>query len=403
MISRPDRHDVAIVGAGVIGLATAYQLLVSDQGRRVVVLEKEPGVGYHQSSHNSGVLHAGLYYTPGSLKAQLCRRGKRLMEQFAVAHDIPVVRTGKLVVAVDSSELPRFEALAQRAERNEVDGLRRVSGAQLREIEPHVAGIQAIHSPSTGAIDFLAVCQALTREIESRGGQVRTGAKVIALQEVGSVARLSTSAGDFEADVVATCAGLRSDEVAAMTGHSSDVQIVPFRGSWFALRPAAARLVQGNIYPVPDPTFPFLGVHFTRRVDGSVWAGPNAVLAGGREAYQRGSFNVRDLLGVAAFPGTWRLIGRSWRRGTVELYHDIVRRAAHHQMQRYLPELALEDLIPGPTGIRAQAVRKDGTMVDDFFIDGTRRIVHVLNAPSPGATSSLAIGEMLAREIEARR
>lgn len=391
--------DVVVIGGGIIGLATAYQMLVAEPDRRVVVLEKEPRVGLHQSSHNSGVIHAGLYYAPGSLKARLCTRGRRLMEDFAAEHGIPLIRRGKVVVAVDESELGRFDELARRARSNGVEGLRAIGAAELRELEPHVAGIKAIHSPFTAVVDFALVCEALAGEIRSRGGDVRTHAGVLDIDETDSSVRITSLAGDFEAGTAVVCAGLQADRLAATTGHAAGVRILPFRGSWWALRSSAAALVNGNVYPVPDPRFPFLGVHFTRRIDGTVWAGPNAVLSATREAYHRGSLNPADILAVAGFPGTWRLARRHWRQGAREVYHDRVRRAAHAEMARYIPELAVDDLLPGPTGVRAQAVRADGTLVDDFLIRGTRRVVHVLNAPSPGATSSLAIGEVIAAEV----
>lgn len=391
--------DVVVIGGGIIGLATAYQMLVAEPDRRVVVLDKEPRVGLHQSSHNSGVIHAGLYYLPGSLKARLCTRGRRLMEEFADEHEIPVIRRGKVIVAVDESELDRFEELASRARSNGVEGLRTIDADELRELEPHVTGIKAIHSPFTAVVDFALVCEALADEIRGRGGDVRTHAEVLDIDETGSGVRITSLAGEFEAGAAVVCAGLQADRLAARTGHAAGVRILPFRGNWWALRPTAAALVNANVYPVPDPRFPFLGVHFTRRVDGSVWAGPNAILSATRESYHRGSLNPMDIMAVATFPGTWRLARRHWHRGVREMLHDRVRRAAHAEMERYLPELAVDDLLPGPTGVRAQAVRADGTLVDDFLIRGTQRLVHVLNAPSPGATSSLAIGEVIAGEV----
>ncbi len=395
-------RDVVVVGAGIVGLATGRQLLLDDPSRRVTVLEKEADVGLHQSSHNSGVLHSGLYYAPGSLKARLCRRGKVLMERFAAERSIPVVQTGKVVVAVDHSELDRFEALAERARRNRVPGLRVIGSSELRNLEPYAAGLRALHSPETAAIDFGLVCRALAGDLVALGGEVRTAAAVDAVTEAGGKVRVAWPGGEIEARVVVACAGLQADRLAARTGYRNGTRIVPFRGSWYELRPAAAALVRGNVYPVPDPRFPFLGVHLTRRADGAVWAGPNAVLAGGREAYDRHSVNVRDMVETAIFAGTWRLARRYLRTGAAELYRDLVRRAALAGIRRYLPAVELDDLVPGPCGIRAQVVRADGTMVDDFLIEGSARVVHVLNAPSPGATSSLAIGEILAAEVAGR-
>ena len=394
--------DVAVVGGGLVGLATAYQLLLGNPSLLVAVFEKEAKVGLHQSTHNSGVLHAGVYYAPGSLKARLCSTGKELMEQFAAEHDIPVVRRGKVIVAVDAAELGPFEALAERALANGVAGLRNIGADELRELEPHLTGIRALHSPGTAVINFGLVCDALARDIRGMGGEVVTSAAAVRIDETAASVRIQTLAGEVEARTAVVCAGLQADRLAEASGYRSGVRIVPFRGSWYSLRESAGALVRGNIYPVPDPRFPFLGVHFTRRIDGSVWAGPNAVLAGGREGYARGTLNLRDLADVASFPGFWRLSRRYLRTGALELYRDRVRRAYLGQMQRYVPEVRLDDLLPGPTGIRAQAVRADGTLVDDFLIEGTARVLHVLNAPSPAATSSLAIGLDLAGRVTSR-
>jgi L-2-hydroxyglutarate oxidase len=394
--------DVLVVGGGIVGLATARALLLARPSIRVAVVEKEPAVGLHQSSHNSGVLHAGVYYRPGSLKARLCRRGKELMESFAAEQGIPVDRRGKLVVAVDSAELDRFDALADRAGHNGVSGLSILGPEEMAAIEPHVKGVRALYSPGTAAIDFGRVSAALADDIRQRGGEVRTSTKVIAVHESATGVLVESPEEMYQARTVVACAGLQADRLARRCGHLRGVRIVPFRGSWFTLGPEAAALVRGNIYPVPDPRFPFLGVHFSRRPDGAVWAGPNAVLAGGREDYGRARLNARDLASAVSFPGTWKLSFRYGRTGIAELYRDRVKRAALHVMRRYLPDLRLSDLSAGPNGIRAQAVRRDGTLVDDFLIQGTHRVVHVLNAPSPGATSSLAIGEFLAAELAGR-
>jgi L-2-hydroxyglutarate oxidase LhgO len=402
MRNRGPGRDVVVVGGGIVGLATARALLIADPSTRVTVLEKEARVGLHQSTHNSGVLHAGVYYRPGSLKARLCRRGKELMENFAADHDIPVAHTGKLVVAVRPSELDRLDALAQCARSNGVPGLCLLGTEEMAALEPHINGLRALHSPGTAVIDFGLVCDALAADVHRRGGEVRTGTEALTFHVSADLVRVTSPDDVFESRTVVACAGLQADRLARQCGHCRDVRIVPFRGTWFALRPAATALIRGNVYPVPDPRFPFLGVHFTRRADGAVWAGPNAVLAGGREAYARGTLNPRDIASAVTFPGTWRLARRYLRTGAAELYRDQVRRAALRVMRRYLPELTVADLLPGPNGIRAQAVRADGTMVDDFLIQGSRRVVHVLNAPSPGATSSLAIGELLAVEIRGR-
>jgi (S)-2-hydroxyglutarate dehydrogenase len=386
-----DVVDVLVVGGGIVGLATAHRLAESRPDVRITVLEKEAAVGRHQSSHNSGVLHAGLYYAPGSRKAELCRRGKAAVEAFAEAHGIPVVRNGKLVVAVDERELPALAALTERAQANGVPELRTLDRDELREIEPHVAGVRALHSPTTGVIDFGLVCDALAGELD-----VRTGTGVVDLVENdnGRV-RVTTTSGEIEARAVVVCAGLWSSQLAKHAGLVTDVQIVPFRGTWLALRPSGAHLVRGNIYPVPDPELPFLGVHFTRRVDRSVWSGPNAVLSLTERSV------VRDAL---RFRGLWRLGMREARVAAREFRLSHWHRAALRELNRYVPELKHEDIdwSNRPSGVRAQAVRRDGSLVDDFVIEGDRRVLWVLNAPSPAATASLAIGEVLAGEALTR-
>ncbi|HET7486290.1 MAG TPA: L-2-hydroxyglutarate oxidase [Acidimicrobiales bacterium] len=385
-----ERADVVLVGGGIVGLATARALRTSMPGASVVVLEREQGVGRHQSSHNSGVLHAGVYYAPGSLKAELCRRGKEMMERFCADHGIPVDRNGKLVVATHESELGRFEALVERAGANGVERLAVLDARQLREIEPHAAGIRALHSPTTGVVDFGAVCGAL-----AAGLDVRTGVAVTSVAGDGpDRVVVHTSAGDFGAGAAMVCAGLWSEHLAARSGHRADVRVVPFRGSWTALRPSGAALVRGNLYPVPDPELPFLGVHFTRRIDGAVWAGPNAVVSLSQPAL---------LARAAAFGGSWRLAAAQYRTGATELWTERNRRVALAGMRRYLPELTDADVAWGerPHGVRAQAVDRKGRLVDDFVLARAGRVVHVLNAPSPAATSSLAIADRLAAELAA--
>ncbi|MGE0795040.1 MAG: L-2-hydroxyglutarate oxidase [Acidimicrobiia bacterium] len=385
-----NRSDVAVVGGGIVGLATARKLLDADPALRVTVLEAEPRVGLHQSSHNSGVLHAGVYYQPGSAKAELCRRGKAEMERFCEEHGIPVVRNGKLIVALDEGELARFDALVERATANGVPDLRVLGPGELREIEPHAAGIRALHSPSTGVVDFGAVCRALADELPD----VRVGHRVTAMVESGDGVRLETAGGPVEARMAVVCGGVRAETLAASAGLDTGLRVVPFRGSWLELTPEGGDLVRGNIYPVPDPTLPFLGVHFTRRFDGRVWAGPNAVLS---------LAHPRLLARALGHPGLYRLAWTHRATAVRELYEDRVRRAYLRQMRRYVPEVGAEHLRPArPFGIRAQALGRDGRLVDDFVIEGGRRVVHVLNAPSPAATSSLAIGERVAGEVRAR-
>ncbi len=400
------RAAVAIVGAGIVGLATALRLLERHPGLRLVVLDKERAPGLHQTGHNSGVVHAGIYYAPGSRKARLCREGKAELERFAEAHGIPLVRCGKLVVAVDRAELPALAALISRARENGVPGLEEVGPGRIREIEPHCVAIAGVYSPTTGVVDYSAVAAAYARDVQSRGGELLLGHEVRAIRGLGGAPGsrwlLESTAGEIEADYAITCAGLQSDRVAAMTGHAGHERIVPFRGDYFALAPAARDLVRALLYPVPDPRFPFLGVHFTRRIDGQVWAGPNAVPAFAREGYGRMDLDVRDLAETLTYRGFLRVAARFWQTGAGEMYRDWSRHAYAQALRRYLPELRDDDLEPGPSGVRAQSVRLDGTLVDDFSIGAGEGIIHVRNAPSPAATASLAIGRELAEMAEAR-
>ncbi len=393
--------DVIVVGGGIVGLATAHQLLRAAPGTAVTVLEKEDDVGQHQSSHSSGVLHAGIYYAPGSLKARLCHEGREEIERFADDHGVARRRSGKLVVALGPDEDAALDALATRARANGVPGLREVGPAEMAEIEPHAAGHRGLHSPATGVIDFLGVCRALVEEITAAGGTVRTGHRVTGLDEdrtgVTVTADRHGDGVELRADRVVTCGGLQADRLAALTLPPGS-RVVPFRGSYLTLRPGAAHLVRGNLYPVPDPRFPFLGVHFTRRIDDEVWAGPNALLALGREAYDRRPVPA-DLRAVATFGGFWRLAARHAGTGARELFEERVRSRYVRRLQAYLPELRAEDVVPGPSGIRAQLVDRRGALVDDFVTCRSARTVHLLNAPSPAATASLAIGRQLATEV----
>lgn len=398
----PRRPDVVVIGAGIVGLATARQVLIDQPNRRVLVLDKEDRVAAHQSSHNSGVVHAGIYYAPGSKKAELCTAGKTELERYCTERGIPLEHNGKVVVAVDEEELPRLDALEARARANRVQGLRRITGDEIRVIEPSAAGIAGLHSPRTGVVDFPTVADAFAEDVRGAGGEVRLGTQVRDLDERDDHVRVTTDSGEIEADVVIACAGLQSDRLAATTGDRGDERIVPFRGSWLRLRPESAVTVNGNIYPVPDPRFPFLGVHATRRIDGEVWIGPNAVLAGAREGYRRGAVSWRDVREVFGFRGFWQLAARHVKTGARELWQDRVRRAYLKEVRRYLPMVTLDDLESGPSGIRAQSVRADGSMVDDFSLVERRRVVHVKNAPSPAATASMAIGRVLAVLVEER-
>lgn len=392
-----DRRDVVVIGGGIVGLATAYRLLEQRPELRLTVVEKESELATHQTGHNSGVLHAGLYYAPGSLKATLCREGKADLEAFAAAQAIPVERCGKLVIAVDSNELPRLEAVRERAEANGVPGLEAVGPERIREIEPHVVGVRGLWSPETAIVDFRRVALAIADEVRARGGTITTGWPVSSIDVRDTEVVVGGPDGAaVTGSMVVACAGLHADRIARLTGDDPEPRIVPFRGDYYTLTPDAAALVRGLIYPVPDPRFPFLGVHFTRRIDGSVWAGPNAVLAFAREGYRRRDIRPGDLAGTLAYPGFVRLASRYLRTGLTEMWRDWWKPAFVRDLQRYVPAITGDQLTFGPSGVRAQALRRDGTMVDDFSLGGSGRVLHVRNAPSPAATSSLAIGRVLA-------
>ena len=401
-----DRADVAIIGAGIVGLATALRLLERKPELSVVILEKESTVASHQTGHNSGVLHAGLYYQPGSLKARLCREGKADLEAYCAAHGVPIEHTGKLVVALDDSELGRFAELKARAAANEVPGLEEVGPERIRELEPHAVGIKALWSPGTGIVDYLAVAHAFAHDVVERGAAIETRRAVESIERRGDELVMGTSRGVLVARRVIACAGLQADRIAAMSsgadegdaGDEPRPRIVPFRGDYYTLKPEAEHLVRGLIYPVPDPQFPFLGVHFTKRIDGSVLAGPNAVLATSREGYGRLDVSLRDMADTITYPGFRKLARRFWRMGAAEMWRDWYKRAFVADLRRFVPALSSDHLVFGPSGIRAQALGADGSMVDDFLLGGSDRILHVLNAPSPAATSSLAIGRVLAGE-----
>jgi (S)-2-hydroxyglutarate dehydrogenase len=397
-----DDLDVAVIGAGIVGLATAHRLLRARPGLRVAVLERDGDVGRHQSSRNSGVLHAGLYYPPGSAKARFIRAGKATMERFCAQHGVPVARTGKVVVAVDRRELPGLAALETRARTNGVP-VERLDADGLRAHEPHVVGIAGLWSPETAVTDFGLVCQALARAVRAAGGEVRTGVEVVGLDDRPCAVRVATTAGDVAARSAVACAGLQADRFAALAGLRTPERVVPFRGAWLELRPGLRHLVRGNVYPVPAGCgLPFLGVHLTRRVDGRVWIGPNAVLAGAREGARPWALSARDLVEVVRFGGTWRLAGRHLGVAAGEVWRDRVLRATVRAVQRYVPTIGLRDVRRGPWGVRAQLVAPDGRLVDDFTIRASGRVLHVLNAPSPAATAALAIGEDLAGRVLGR-
>jgi (S)-2-hydroxyglutarate dehydrogenase len=392
-------YGAVIVGAGILGLATARELLRRFPGVRLAVVDKEEAPGRHQSGHNSGVLHAGVYYKPGSLKAQLCVEGKAAMEQFAAEHGIPYQTCGKLIVALDASELGRLADLEARGQVNKVPGLRMIGSREMAEIEPHAAGIRALHVPGTGIIDFGQVVSTLTRLLRNAGVDFYLGQQVIGLHTTGQSTVVRTTRGEVETRRLITCTGLHSDRVARLDSEPQ-VQIIPFRGDYYTLTPEARPLCRGLIYPVPDPALPFLGVHFTRRVDGTVWAGPNAVLATAREGYRRTKVELRDLLETIRYPGFRRLAARYWRTGVQEAWRDVVKAAFVSQLRRYVPEVRSDQLVFGPAGVRAQAVSADGAMVDDFTLTATPNSLHVLNAPSPAATASLAIARRVVDEAD---
>lgn len=391
-------YDVVIIGAGIVGLAVSRELLSRYPRLRLAVLDKEPSVGQHQTGHNSGVLHSGIYYAPGSLKARLCVQGQRELYAYCEQKGIPTDRCGKVIVAVDQSELPRLENLLQRGQANGVEGLEMIGPERLRELEPHCVGIQALYSPNTGIVDYSRVNRAYADDIQAAGGDVLPGFGVNAMSEGPRGVVLQTAAGEVEAQHVVACAGLHSDRVARLTGAPRDPRIVPFRGDYWVLRPDRRDLARNLIYPVPDPSFPFLGVHFTRRLDdGSVWLGPNAVLAFSREGYRRLDLRPRDLAEAVAYRGFQKLAVKFWQTGMQEMVRDFSKEAFLKSLQVYVPELTMADLLPGPSGVRAQALGPDGALVDDFvFNTQGNRVVHVRNAPSPGATSSLAIGRQIA-------
>jgi L-2-hydroxyglutarate oxidase len=391
--------DVVVIGAGIVGLSTAYALTRAAPGTKVTVLEKEAAPARHQTGRNSGVIHSGIYYRPGSLKARYATQGAAEMVKFCTAHDIPHHVTGKLIVATEREELPRLHALVQRGRENGIP-VRELGPAQIAAYEPHVYGQAAIHVGTTGIVDYAGVAATLARLAADAGARIRYNAQVKAIHRAaaGEVVVETATGPALRARALVNCAGLHSDRVARMTGDAPDVRIVPFRGEYYELAPQARDLVRGLVYPVPDPAFPFLGVHLTRGIDGGVHVGPNAVPATAREGYRRRTVRPRDLAETIAFPGTWRIARRHWRYETGELHRSLSKRAFTASVARLLPDIRPADLRPAPAGVRAQAVLRDGTLVDDFLFAGSGPFVHVLNAPSPAATASLPIG----REVAAR-
>jgi L-2-hydroxyglutarate oxidase LhgO len=394
---------IGIVGAGILGLAVGRRVTQLTPEAEVTVIDKERECGVHQTGHNSGVMHAGVYYPPGSLKARLCRRGIDLLKSFCDEHGVPYDECGKVIVARDKDEVPRLDEIERRAKANGVPGLRRLAGSQLAEVEPHVRGVGGLHSPSTAIVDFRAVARAFAADLERSGVTFRFGFEVSTIDRSGDEIRLGASSGEpLPFDRVVLCGGLQSDRLARLAGDGPDPAIVPFRGEYHRLLPSRSHLVRGLIYPVPNPAFPFLGVHFTRRIDGTVDIGPNAVLALAREGYRRRDVSLADARDIIRSAGFRRLARRHWRVGVGEVHGSLSRRAFVADAQTFVPELRPADVVPAPAGVRAQAIDPDGSLVDDFRITDAGGIIIVRNAPSPAATSSLAIAEHIASQVIGR-
>jgi (S)-2-hydroxyglutarate dehydrogenase len=400
MAEPPRTCDVVVVGGGIVGLAVARELLLRHPDFSVCVFERERRLAAHQTSHSSGVIHAGIYYVPGSLKARLCVEGAALLYAYCDERGIEAKRNGKLIVATDSDELPGLDELERRGLANGVPGLRRIGPHQIGEIEPHARGVAALHSPETGVVDFGKVASAFARDVEEAGGAVITGCGVTGLAPASERIAVEHARGRTEAGFAIGCAGAWSDRLAVAAGAPPEPRIVPFRGAYLRLRVERRDLVRGNIYPVPDPELPFLGGHLTRTIDGEVLLGPSALMVGARDAYWLARMRGADLGSSLGWPGTWRMMGRHWRAGLTELRHAASKRAFVAALRPYVPELSVRDVLPGPSGIRAQALDRNGRLVDDFVVHRTDRALHVRNAPSPAATSSLALARLIADEAE---
>jgi L-2-hydroxyglutarate oxidase len=389
----PQHHfDILVIGAGIVGLSSAMEATRRFPQFRLAVLEKETEPAQHQSGHNSGVIHSGIYYKPGSLKARLCVEGAAAMVEFCRHHEITHEICGKVIVATSEAELPRLEELRRRGVANGLQGVREMGPEQLRELEPHSAGIRALHVPSTGITDYPAVCRKYAEIIIANGGQLFTGTEVTGIIRRGRETVVESTRGDFAANYIINCAGLHSDHIVRMAGQRPEVMIIPFRGEYYELAPGREGLVRNLIYPVPDPALPFLGVHFTRHVHGGVEAGPNAVLAFSREGYRHSDTDTGDVLTMLTFPGFWRMGLKQWRTGVDEFYRSLSKEAFTRALQKLLPEIRSEDLKRGGAGVRAQAVRRDGSLLDDFYFVQGENMLHVCNVPSPAATASLPIG-----------
>ena len=392
---------MCVVGAGILGLAVAREVTLRYPGAEVTVLEKEDHVAAHQTGHNSGVVHAGVYYQPGSLKARLCLRGAALTREFCQQHEVSLRELGKLIVATRDAELGPLAEIERRATANQVPGIRRLNVSQIAEIEPSIQSIAAVHSPTTAVVDFIAMTEALAAEVTAAGGKVMLSTPVTSIRETASGVRLAAAGQQLTFDYVVVCAGLTGDQFARELGRAGDLQIVPFRGEYYELRPEVRRQVRGMVYPVPDPQYPFLGVHLTRHVDDSVTVGPNAVLALALQGYRWRDISPTDLSRIARWPGTWQLARKHWRAGVSEIRGSLSKRRYLSLVRAYLPELELDDLIKSKSGVRAQAVRRDGGLEDDFVLEGSGQVLLVRNAPSPAATASLAIAEHVVSAIPA--
>lgn len=397
-MSGDKKYDVAVIGGGIVGAATAMTLLESVPGLSLVLLEKEPRLAAHQTGHNSGVIHSGLYYRPGSLKAQNCTAGREALYAFCAEHGVPHEGCGKIVVATREEELPQLAELERRGRENGLLGIERLDAQQIQEFEPQVTGIAGLHVPQTGIVDFVAVTEAYAVVVRRLGGEIRTSSRVTSIRRTADGFRLGTAGGGVDSRYLINCAGLQCDRVARLAGVDPKVRIVPFRGEYYELVEARRSLVRNLIYPVPDPAFPFLGVHFTRMIDGTVEAGPNAVLAFKREGYDRLSFSLGDTLETVVYGGFWWLAGRYWLTGMQEYYRSFSKDAFVRDLQRLIPSLHAEDVVRGGAGVRAQAVDPDGKLLDDFRIVEAEGMIHVLNAPSPAATASIAIGRSVAEK-----
>jgi L-2-hydroxyglutarate oxidase len=393
---------VGIVGAGIVGLAIGREITRRRPGRRVVLLEKEPRVAAHQTGHNSGVVHAGIYYTPGSLKAVLCSRGAAMLREYCAARRLPYDECGKLVIAVSAGDVARLEALAARAGANAVPGLRRVGREEIREIEPYATGLAALYSPRTAITDYPRIAQSFADDVVAAGGEIRLSFPVDRITPAGGALEVASGGETLTVQQLIICAGVHSDVVSGLAGDAAGPRIVPFRGEYMRIRPEKTHMVRGLIYPVPDPRYPFLGVHFTRRVSGDVEVGPNAVLATAREGYRRGNVSLPDLYRIAAWPGTWRMAARHWRTGIREVYGSVSKRAYMKAARRYVPEIRAADVVRDGSGVRAQALDRDGSLVDDFRIHRLGPVTAVRNAPSPGATSCMAIAEHVLDVLEGK-